>query len=160
MRKQDKQVRWTSLEKRITHELVCDVHSYLQTDEGTRPSWCEMDGWSWSGARRSKERGRRGPDVPCLMPVDHTGRDTVAHLVLLWKEPITLQAAQYILRLCMPFWVPSLHWLQLCLCLSKHQEEVRVIWVEWQIMTSLCLAFDKYLLGTRCAKQYSLSFHK
>lgn len=27
-------------------------------------------------------------------------------------------------------------------------------------MTSLCLAFHKYLLGTRCAEQYSLSFHK
>ncbi len=36
----------------------------------------------------------------------------------------------------------------------------RGIRVEWQIMTCLCLAFDKYLLGTRCARQYSLSFHK
>lgn len=32
--------------------------------------------------------------------------------------------------------------------------------VEWQKMKTLCLAFDKYLLGTSCTKQYSLSFHK
>lgn len=36
-------------------------------------------------------------------------QDTVAHVVLLWKEPKALQAAQYIQVLCMPFPVLALN---------------------------------------------------
>lgn len=143
-----------------THYLwsVCDVHSYLQPDEVKRPSWCEMDGWSWSGARRSKERGRQGgPDVPCLRPVDPTGQDTVAHLVVLWKEPKPLQAAQYILDPLYAFLGTLLALAPtLFVFVQTSGGGERGIRVEWQIMISLCLAFDKYLLGTRCAGQYSL----
>lgn len=58
----------------VTVVAVGVVNVYLRTVGVTQPFWCEMGGWSWSGARRGKERGRReGPDVPCLRPVDPTG---------------------------------------------------------------------------------------
>lgn len=143
----------------IIFSSVPDVRSYLRTDEMKRPSWCGMDGWSCSGAGKGRGRGRKaGPDVPCLRPVGPAGQDTGAHLVLLWKDPKTLQAAQYILD---PLYA-SLSALAptLFVFVQTSGGGERGIRVEWQIMTCLCLAFHKYLPGTRCPKQQSLSFHK
>lgn len=96
--------------------------------------------------------------MPCLRPADPTGQDTVAHLVLLGKEQKTLWPAQYILALCVPFWVLSLHWLKLSFFFfqtSGGGEGGKR--VEWQIMISLCLAFEKYLLVRRALS--SIPFH-
>lgn len=129
-KKKKTQDRWPSVAVLVISTMcVPCVRGYLRPAEVSRPSWCGMDGWSWSGAGRSRGRGRQGgPDVPCLSPVDPTGRDTVAHLVLLREEPKNSAGGSiYILALYVPLWVRSLHWLQLCLCLSKHQEEVREV---------------------------------
>lgn len=87
--------------------------------------------------------------MPCLRPVDPAGQDTVVHLMLLWKEPKTLHAAQYILALCMPF-LRTLRTLAqtLFVFVQTSGGGEGGIRVEWQIMISLCLAFDKHLLGT------------
>lgn len=119
------------------------VRGYLRPAEVSRPSWCGMDGWSWSGAGRSRGRGRQGgPDVPCLSPVDPTGRDTVAHLVLLWEEPKNSACGSiYTGPLCtslgaLPTLAPTLF-----VFVQTSGGGERGIRVEWQIMTSLCLAF-------------------
>lgn len=131
---------------------------YLQADVATRPSWCGEDARCWAAVKRNRGRGGpRGPDVPCLGPVEPmgrggrggTGRTAAA------RSEKTAGCSIYTAPLCaFPGCPPSI-WLQLCLFLSTHQEEVwGVKRAEGQITSTLCLDFAKYLPATG-----SIPFH-
>lgn len=139
---------------------LCDVvYRYLRADEQTQPSWCGTGGWSWGGARRSREGGRQGgPDAPCLRAGGsyRTGHSGTTLYCSERNQKHCGQLNIYWPSVCfLPALAPTLF-----VFVQTSGGGEGGIRVEWQIMISLCLAFDKYLPGTRCTEQYSLSFHK
>lgn len=106
---------------------------------------------SWS---KEKQRRRKTGRPRRAMTVDPPRRDTGLHLVLLWKELHTRGGWIYSGPLCASLVTQHALAPEICYCPTIGKR-----WERWKggavNNEPLCLAFQKYLLGTSCTEQYS-----